>query len=131
MKEVKHYEVICPYCGKPAMLVDSIVIYKKRSYGNAYLCKACNAYVGCHPGTDKPLGRLADAELRKWKERAHNAFDILWKKRIFFRNDAYKWLAEELNIPLHLCHIGMFDIEQCQETIDVTLKFLREHAQQN
>lgn len=104
MKEVKHYEVICPYCGKPAMLVDSIVIYKKRSYGNAYLYKACNAYVGCHPGTDKPLGRLADAELRKWKERAHNAFDILWKKRIFFRNDAYKWLAEELNIPLHLCH---------------------------
>ena len=31
------------------------------------------AYVGVHKGTDKPLGRLANAELRYWKKRAHAA----------------------------------------------------------
>jgi hypothetical protein len=35
--------------------------------------------VGCHKGTTKPLGRLADAELREWKKRAHAAFDPVWQ----------------------------------------------------
>lgn len=58
--------VYCPYCGRQAEYVDSKVIYG-RSYGMAYLCRNCDAYVGVHRGTDEPLGRLADASLRKWK----------------------------------------------------------------
>ena len=52
--------VYCPYCGRQAEYVDSKVIYG-RSYGMAYLCRNCDAYVGVHRGTDEPLGRLADA----------------------------------------------------------------------
>ena len=93
-------EVICPYCGKPAALVDDEVIYG-RSYGHkAYWCKPCDAYVGCHKGTETPMGRLANRELRKWKMRAHAAFDMIWKCRYMRRYNAYAWLAEELNIEL-------------------------------
>ena len=73
-------KVYCPYCGKEAELIDSSVIYG-RSYGMAYICFDCDAYVGTHKGTEKPLGRLANAELRKWKMRAHDAFDPIWKSR--------------------------------------------------
>lgn len=114
----------CPYCGKQAEFVDSIEIYGT-SYGMAYWCRDCDAYVGCHKGTDKPLGRLANAELRKWKMRAHAAFDLLWKGRFMRRWQAYAWLASELDIPSEKCHIGMMDIHMCQKVIDVTLNFLR------
>lgn len=70
---------MCPYCGNPSRLVDSIEVYGNRSYGMMYLCKCVPgwAYVGCHKGTTVPLGRLADAELRAAKRAAHAAFDPL------------------------------------------------------
>ena len=70
-------KVYCDYCGRETEYVDSKVIYGK-SYGKIYLCRNCMAYVGVHKGTDKPLGRLANAELRNWKKAAHAVFDPLW-----------------------------------------------------
>ena len=67
-------KVYCDYCGRETEYVDSKVIYGK-SYGKIYLCRNCMAYVGVHKGTDKPLGRLANAELRNWKKAAHAVFD--------------------------------------------------------
>lgn len=114
-------KVFCPYCGRPAELVDSKVIYGK-SYGHkCYLCRNCWAYVGCHRGSDKPLGSLADAELRSWKMAAHAAFDPLWKYGRFKgrRNDAYRWLAEKMGKPVKETHIGMFGIAECQKVIQI------------
>ena len=68
--------VYCDYCGHKAELVDDTVIYG-HSYGHkAYLCRYCGAYVGCHGRSDKPMGRLADAGLRRKKMEAHAAFDL-------------------------------------------------------
>jgi hypothetical protein len=111
-------EVICPYCGRQAKFVDSKVVYG-RSYGMIYLCKDCDAYVGVHKGTDKPLGRLADKELRYWKMAAHDAFDPLWKTKKMKRNQAYKWLAERMRLSPEETHIGMFDIAKCKKVIKI------------
>ena len=103
--------VYCDYCGHKAALVDDSEIYG-RSFGHtAYLCRNCGAYVGCHGRTDKPLGRLADAALRKWKMAAHASFDPLWKTGPFRgrRKAAYGWLAEQMGLPIEKTHIGMFD----------------------
>lgn len=113
--------VYCDYCGEKAELVDSRVIYG-RSYGHkVWLCRKCMAYVGCHKGTDKPLGRLANAELRYWKRRAHDAFDPLWKYGRFrgYRNAAYAWLAQKMGLPVEKTHIGMFDVAQCKKVIEI------------
>lgn len=61
-------KVYCDYCGRETEYVDSKVIYGK-SYGKIYLCRNCMAYVGVHKGTDKPLGRLANAELLRKKRK--------------------------------------------------------------
>jgi len=121
-------EVVCPYCGRPAELVDIQVIYGK-SYGLIWLCRPCEAWVGTHKNSKKhaPLGRLANEELRNWKKRAHERFDLLWQRKVrkegctvtAARRAAYKWLAEQLGISMRACHIGRFDVEQCKRTVAI------------
>lgn len=112
-------KVLCDYCGKPAELVSSKFIYGKDYGHKCYLCRCCNAYVGCHKGTNIPLGRLVNAELRYWKKAAHAEFDPLWKYGPFKRKEAYAWLAARMNLPIEKTHIGMFDVEQCKKAIRV------------
>lgn len=112
----------CPYCGNTAELVTGVVRYPHRpdlSEKLFYQCLPCDAYVGCHPGTDKPLGRMANAELRVAKVMAHRAFDPLWQSGYMARRVAYKWLAYELDMANSACHIGMFDVEQCKRVVAV------------
>lgn len=120
-------KVYCDYCGRETEYVDSKVIYGK-SYGKIYLCRNCMAYVGVHKGTDKPLGRLANAELRNWKKAAHAVFDPLWKYGRFrgHRNAAYAWLAQKMGLPVEKTHIGMFDVGQCRKAIEIIEKKRKE-----
>ena len=115
--------VTCPYCGQQAEKVYGGSIYPHRTdlfHKVFYRCRPCAAHVGCHPDTDKPLGRLANAELRREKNLAHAVFDPLWRgKGRGARTGAYKWLAKQLGIPREECHIGMFDVEQCRRVVEV------------
>lgn len=113
-------EIYCDYCGRLAEFVDSKVVYG-RSYGKIYLCRNCMAYVGVHKGTDVPLGRLANAELRYWKKAAHAAFDPLWKRGPFryHRDVAYGWLARKMGLPFEQTHIGLFDVSQCKKAVRI------------
>lgn len=112
--------VYCPYCGRLAEFVSSKEVYGGRDYGHMiYLCRKCNAYVGCHKGTDKPLGRLANAQLRYWKQEAHAAFDPIWKYGLKKRNEAYAWLASCMGLPVKKTHIGMFDVAQCKQVVAI------------
>lgn len=116
--------VLCDYCGHPAELVDSGVIYG-RSYGLIWLCRGCNAWVGTHANSPDhaPLGRLANAELREWRKLAHAAFDALWRGRgSGARAAAYRWLARELEMDLDDCHIAMFDVEMCRRVVEVCVR---------
>ena len=112
----------CPYCDREARLVKGDVIYPKRqdlATGLYWLCEPCDAYVGCHKGTRNPLGRLANAELRQAKMRAHKAFDPIWKSGRMTRRQAYAWLATRLEIPKGQAHIGMFDVETCLKVVQI------------
>ena len=114
-------DVRCDYCGTPADLVSNEVLYGKH-YGMIYLCPTCGAYVGVHEGTDKPKGRLANKELRHWRTLAHDAFDPLWKHGGLFcnrRDAAYRWLSEKMGLPVEKTHIGMFDVPECKQVIDI------------
>lgn len=121
---------ICPYCGYESELVkgDKIYPHRKDLYDkNFYLCGADNAYVGCHGNSTKPLGRLADANLRKMKSAAHAAFDPLWKSGKISRSDAYRILSERLGIKREECHIGMFSPFQCQRVIILSKQLKEEY----
>lgn len=121
--------VVCRYCSQPADLVTGEAIYPRRQdlAGKPfYRCTPCDAWVGCHSGTTRPLGHLANATLRKAKQRAHAAFDPLWKakaetgvSRGRARGKAYSWLAAQLGIEQRDCHIGLFDITLCRRTVEI------------
>lgn len=132
---MKGLHPICPYCGLFSVLVKGDVIYPHRPdlyQLNFYQCAPCDAYVGCHKTGDwkKPLGRLANAELRQAKSAAHAAFDPVWQQRFeikrasdpaytksMARGGRYKKLAQLMGIPKSECHIGMFDVEQCKTVV--------------
>ena len=121
-------KVICPYCGKKAKLIDSAELYG-RSYGYGYYCKEDDAYVGCHPGTKKPLGIPADNTTRQMRKEAHNAFNALWHGGWFSnRTEAYGWLASKLDIPYAAAHIGSFDVEMCRKVIDLVKGLAKERS---
>lgn len=108
---------VCPYCLMLSVLVGGDVIYPHRPdlfQKRFYYCRKCDAWVGCHNGTDVPLGRLANKELRTWKMKAHSAFDPLWKEKKMNRNDAYKLLQRIMAMSQDEAHIGLFSVEQCQ-----------------
>jgi len=119
--------VTCPYCHRPAKLATGANIYPHRPDlvdKVFWRCAPCDAYVGCHPKHRKwsptgttPLGRLANAELRREKQRAHAAFDPLWKSGEMRRTEAYKWLAEQLGMSAANCHIGMLDANACRAVV--------------
>jgi hypothetical protein len=114
----------CDYCGAAADLVGGQAIYPHRPdlwTKRFWRCRPCRAYVGCHRGTDRPLGRLANAQLRMIRGRAHACFDPLWRDGSMNRADAYAWLARQLDIEPDRCHIGMFDVEQCRAVIRLFL----------
>ena len=113
---------ICSYCGKKSELVSGSRIYPHRpdlSAKTFYLCSPCDAYVGCHPGTTHPLGRLANAKLRAAKMRAHANFDPLWRSGKLHRSVAYARLADKMGIRREEAHIGMFDEKQCQRVVEL------------
>lgn len=107
---------LCDYCGNTSESVTGREVYPHRpdlATKPFYRCAPCQAWVGCHPGTAVPLGRLANAELRRAKMAAHAAFDPLWKSGTMSRASAYKALARALGIEPQACHIGMFDVAMC------------------
>lgn len=102
--------------------MDSLEVYS-RSYGMIYLCRPCQAWVGVHRGTDKALGRLANAELREWKKNAHAAFDPIWKEavkrgagKVEARKNAYSWLTEQFGTTYQI-HIGHSDVDDCKKIV--------------
>ena len=112
---------ICPYCGSKTRVTDEFEIYGRSYSGRKQIvCEnypKCDAHVGCHD-SGKPLGRLANKELREAKKRAHEYFDVLWKFEGMKRTEAYKRLSNYLGLPKKYTHIGMFGVETCNKVIE-------------
>lgn len=134
----KPVNVVCPYCREKAVLVTGKEIYANRKdlWNKKYwLCFPCDAYVGVHANSNRnvPLGRLANKDLRYWKTQAHLHFDPLWHKKMHTsgvraseaRSLGYAWLAKLMGVEKNKCHIGMFDVEQCKQVVDICSKYLR------
>jgi hypothetical protein len=120
--------LICPYCGKEALWCDNKEIYG-RSIGRShmiYYCGRCDAYVGCHNNTTKPLGTMANKELRQARIKAHDHLDKFWKSGTWSRTEMYTKVSIELGKRIHM---GESDLEMCQKIIALDLnKILKEEA---
>ncbi len=108
----------CPYCGKLAKWCDNAEVYGKR-YGKSYMCywcEPCDAYVGCHNNTEKPLGTMANRELRKKRVQTHAVIDPLWKSGKLSRREVYRHLSDKLGYEVH---VGEANLGQCEKIIEI------------
>ena len=125
---------ICRYCGGVIKLIPAKMVYGEstRRLGMegeyVYQCQNCNARVGCHKGTTRPLGNVANEVLRLKRMEAHRVFDALWKSGRMTRTGAYRWLAGELHLRPDRAHIGGFEMDQCQKVIELCEKTNNEEA---
>jgi len=110
--------------------MDSAKVYG-RSFGPIIACLGCKAWVGTHQD-GRPLGRLADAELREAKKEAHAHFDQLWKRKMdkgcpkhLARAAAYKWLSDAMDLPQEHTHIGMMDVGQCKKVVELCRPYIK------
>jgi ssDNA-binding Zn-finger/Zn-ribbon topoisomerase 1 len=120
----------CPDCGGKMKLKDS-------RYGLFYGCvnfPACRATHGAHPD-GRPLGIPATKEVKLARIEAHAAFDLLWRRDIhgrgggMRRKDAYQWLRSAMELPADECHIGLFDLSQCQRVVQLVAHYMeKSHA---
>lgn len=146
---------ICPTCGTAARLTDGREIYQHRpdlADKPIWACTVCeDTYVGCHPGTEEPLGFPADAALREARILLHHRrIDPLWKDaprtggygrldpagitqvQRTARGRVYGFLAARMGLTRETCHTAMFTLEQCREAwtalTDVAYPEVREWA---
>lgn len=110
--------MICPYCGQEAEWVENKEVYGK-NYGKSFmiwLCRKCDAYVGVHQNDpDRPLGTMADRELRKWRIKAHAVIDPMWQNKLKTRKEVYLMLQNAFGKEIH---IGEADINTCKAIIE-------------
>ena len=129
---------VCPYCNCGTKLVSGEIIYPEKlnkiprpKYLDKmfYQCSIePNHYVGTYNDNLTSLGRLADTELRRLRNKGHNTFDPLWREDKLFKSQkaAAKWLSKKMKLPIEYTHFGMFTIEQCKEAIAFCEEFKKE-----
>ena len=112
----------CPYCGSEPVLKEAEEIYGK-PYGRVWVCSKwpeCSALVSCHRHTSRPMGTLANSELRKLRHRTHEVFDYWWQAYTTWqRPKAYSVLAHAMGMTRKECHIGLMNEQQCKRVIEL------------
>ena len=124
----------CQYCGGTVVLRSADGIYhENHSHTMLYVCSnypRCDAYVRTHPGTNIPVGTLANRELRTLRNQAHHYFDQLYLSGLMSKQDAYLWLAGLLQVPLSKAYIGFLGEYYCNEVIAESKKLLERRRKQ-
>lgn len=126
---IRAIDPICAECSKLAKWVTGEKVYPDHPnlWEKPYWLCECGAYVGCHPGTDIPLGFPAGRQLRSLRSKCHEAFDKIWKTKMALqkvgkgkaRGAGYAWLGEQLGIEPADCHFGHMDAETCRRALAI------------
>lgn len=138
-KRTSQVSMRCPYCGRPVQLRPASYVYGEDNLdpqGFLYVCNGypdvCDAYVGVHKKSGRPMGTLANGELRHKRIEAHRALNQIWKEGYMTKHGAYIWLQNRLNLRKKDMHIGMFSDYLCMETIrECSQLVAQRHEQKN
>lgn len=105
----------CPFHhGEPRLISDHLV-YGQSYGGKMWVCEcfpSCEFRVGCHRGSDTPMGQMCDNATRQARQAAHQVFDQLWTQGWLKRNQAYDLLKRRMGSEKNV-HIAESDIGEC------------------
>lgn len=118
----KETTIYCPYCGAKATLHPASYVYGEaaKTENMLYVCDRypkCDSYVTAHQKTKKPMGTLANGDLRNKRIQAHKAFDWMWKSGLMTKWQAYKWMQGKLALSDKQAHIAKFSEYMCNQLI--------------
>lgn len=74
-----------------------------------------------------PRAKIRHPDVIAARERAHAAFDQLWKSNVMTRDQAYAWLCSATKLPPREAHIGKMHIEQCDKVCRLIQERLDKH----
>lgn len=104
------------YCCECKFDVEAILISGREVYPHRqdlyelpfWSCPYCNNTVGCHHKTNnrtKPLGVIANQEMKNARQHIHNILDPLWKSGGWTRNKLYKHISKIIGYEYHTAEI--------------------------
>lgn len=102
----KKYNVKCPHCHCKGVFSQGPQHGLKTPSWVCVNFPRCDAYVGCHKGTNAPLGLMANASLRKARQSIHARIDAHWRRHLskITRKQVYKVI--ELTMGLKSFHVA-------------------------
>lgn len=103
----------CPACGNEFELNEGV-------YADNYRCSGEKCYWYATQSQQDNLWRVCDQGTFTWRKACHSWFDRLWRSRKMTRDDAYAWLAGELELTSVECHIAHFSAGCCMRVIRMT-----------
>lgn len=113
----------CPFCNGDVVFTSNKELYgREYGHGKIYLCRNCKASVGTHSGSKRPLGVMANREMKILKKACHDLFDFTWKSKQISRSFAYQRLAELMGISGSDCHFGHFETKNLLKALNILSK---------
>lgn len=99
-------KIWCCNCQKEinGALVTGAIVYPHRPdlYKKYfYMCPKCGKFVGCHPGTKRPLGCIPTEAIKEARKRIHAKMDPLWKSGKITRPQLYRLISKKLGYTYH------------------------------
>lgn len=127
----KKQKLYCPYCGAEAVLRHASTVYGENTLDESsylFVCSGypiCDSYVNAHRDSKRPMGTLANSELRNKRILAHHALAKLWQSGRMTKSQAYWWLQIKLGLDEKHTHIGYFNNSMCDRVIKVCNEFYK------
>jgi hypothetical protein len=109
-----------------------MILRRRRSDGAPFWgCErfpTCKATHGAHPdGT--PLGIPGTRDEKAARRSAHAAIDVIWQSGRMNRGGVYAWLERSMQLPKGEGHVGRFNVEQCEQAIQLANAFMAVDAE--
>ena len=113
MKNLKKYNLKCPYCGAPAICRPASSVYGANTIDRGsylYVCSrwpACDSYVSAHKKDRKPMGTMANRSLRQKHILAHQALkgcrkNGIWTNGPLIYGSRQSWALMKA-MPISVC----------------------------
>ena len=122
-------KIWCVECNNKVVgrLTTGREIYGPQSYFKRkrfWICDHCKNYVGCHKSDPRPLGMIANPELRAARQDIHRLLDPIWQDNGVSRTRVYRRLAKLLKKKeYHTANIASLDeAREVWEAIQILIK---------
>lgn len=106
-------------CAEPGCGGELVLRWSGRLESWFYGCTRFPECEGVLPANEdgSPRGRPRTRELQGWRNRAHQAFDRIWKDGHVSRGVAYAWLQAASGWSAQQAHMFEMSVQQCQRVI--------------